>query len=103
MNESSLAQLVKEGKAQEVSPKGITLEELALKVAELEGRNEFSAMDKNDIAVFLQMLRTIKQPLATAPANSPKNFLQQIEFYDDGVNFRLYLYVNNTWRYCALT
>lgn len=44
-----------------------------------------------------------KKHITTAPTHTPRNFYEQIEVYDDGVNFRIYVYVNGTWRYAALT
>ncbi len=52
---------------------------------------------------LLTALRAPKQYVKTAPSLIPKTFLDQIQFYDDGVNRRLYLYINNTWRYVTLT
>lgn len=45
----------------------------------------------------------LKQHWTAAPTYTPNNFFDQIVFYDDGVNFRVYLYINGTWRYVALT
>jgi len=45
----------------------------------------------------------IKKHTATVPTYSPKNFNEQIVFYDDDTNFRLYLWINGTWRYITLT
>lgn len=53
--------------------------------------------------VFLENLRRMKQHQTTAPTFTPKNFLEQIQFYDNGTNRRLYLYINKVWRYIALT
>jgi hypothetical protein len=55
---------------------------------------------------FLGLLTTIRQPrayLTSAPTFTPRTFLDQIQFYDDGTNRRLYLYVNKVWRYVTLT
>jgi len=55
---------------------------------------------------FIGMLTSIRQPrlsVATAPTVIPKTFLDQIQFYDDGTNRRLYIYVNKVWRYVTLT
>lgn len=55
---------------------------------------------------FLGLLTTIRQPrqsIATAPTLTPITFPDQIQFYDDGTNRRLYLYVNKVWRYVSLT
>ena len=52
---------------------------------------------------ILQQLRTQKRHLTSAPTFTPKNFYESIQFYDTGGTRRLYLYVNKTWRYVALT
>lgn len=52
---------------------------------------------------FLEAMRVTKKHIDTAPTFTPKNFFEQIQFYDDGVNRRIYVYVNGTWRYVALT
>jgi hypothetical protein len=55
---------------------------------------------------FLGLLTAVRQPrlsIAIPPTVIPKTFLDQIQFYDDGTNCRLYLYVNKVWRYVALT
>lgn len=52
---------------------------------------------------FLEGMRTIKPHIDTAPTFTPKNFFEQIQFYDDGANYRIYIYINGDWRYVALT
>lgn len=56
-----------------------------------------------DFIIVLRKLQQIKRHVTTAPTLKPKNLLDQIQFYDDGATRRVYLYVNNTWRYVALT
>ena len=51
----------------------------------------------------LQQFRTKKKHLVSAPTFTPKNFYDSIQFYDTGGVRRLYLYVNNAWRYVVLT
>jgi len=97
MKEAELIQLEKEGKAKEVIPQGITIEELSARVDRIITRLSSSQFDKNDMQYFLQSLRAIKRPITSVPTNVPKNFLQQIEFYDDGTEKRLYLYIANSW------
>jgi hypothetical protein len=57
----------------------------------------------NDFLPLLVQLLSPKQHLATAPDFTPRDFLEQIQLFDDGVDRRLYLFVNGTWSYCALT
>lgn len=52
---------------------------------------------------LLTALRVIKQPVSTVPTYIPKSFLEQIVIYENGATYRLYVYVNRTWRYTALT
>lgn len=53
--------------------------------------------------VFLEAMRVNKKHLVTAPTFTPKNFYEQIQFYDTGGVRRLYLYINGDWRYVVLT
>jgi hypothetical protein len=62
---------------------------------------EFDDMAKM-IPIF-DMLRKPKYHLTATPTFKPKTFLEQIQFYDDATNRRLYLYINGTWRYVTLT
>lgn len=52
---------------------------------------------------FLEAMKVTKKHLDTAPTLTPKNFYDQIQFYDTGGVRRLYLYINGTWRYVVLT
>jgi len=55
---------------------------------------------------FLPLLGLLRRPrrhLTAAPTFTPKTFAEQIQFYDDGTNRRLYTYLNGVWRYVALT
>lgn len=62
--------------------------------------------NKNDISqyiTFLEAMKVTKRHLEFAPTLTPKNFYDQIQFLDDGVDVRLYLWINGTWRYVDLT
>jgi hypothetical protein len=52
---------------------------------------------------ILEALRRPRRPLFTAPTFVPKNLTEMIQFYENGTTRRLYIYVNATWRYVALT
>ncbi len=52
---------------------------------------------------IISKLRMPRRHLTTAPTFTPKTFIDSIQFYDDGTNRRVYLYINGTWRYVALT
>lgn len=56
-----------------------------------------------DFFSFLEYFRTAKRHLTTVPDFVPRTFWEQIQFLDDGVNRRIYVWVNGTWRYTALT
>lgn len=58
---------------------------------------------ERDFAGIIVALRTIRQPLATVPTFIPKNFIEQIQFYESGATYRLYIYQNGAWRYTTLT
>ena len=60
---------------------------------------------EQDLDAIINSVRSIRRHLTTAPGTKfvPKTFADQIQFYDDGTNRRLYLYINNTWRYVTLT
>lgn len=102
MNEQTLKNLAKQGKVEEVKqedsqthadPSSVTQEEIATAVRLVD-----------EYLPLIQALRTIKRSVSTAPTYTPKNFLEQFVFYDDGGGtVRLYLYVGTTWRYVGLT
>lgn len=56
-----------------------------------------------DYITILNQIRVTKRHITVAPTITPKNFVEQIQLFDDGVDYRLYLFVNGTWRYVALT
>lgn len=56
-----------------------------------------------EFIIVLTALRKIKRHITAAPTIKPKNLVEQIQFYDDGTNKRIYFYINNTWRYATLT
>lgn len=56
-----------------------------------------------DYINILNQIRVTKRHITVAPTITPKNFMEQIQLFDDGVDYRLYLFVNGTWRYVALT
>lgn len=54
-------------------------------------------------ASLLLSLRTVRQPVSVIPSFIPRNFLEQIQIYENGATYRLYIYMNGTWRYTTLT
>ena len=61
-----------------------------------------SQTDQN-LLLILKLFSQVKKHITAAPTHIPRNFFESIEFYDDTTNFRIYLYINGTWRYVALT
>lgn len=53
-------------------------------------------------AVLLTMLRP-GQLLSSAPTSAPKSLAESIKFYKNGATYRVYFFVDNAWRYAALT
>lgn len=45
----------------------------------------------------------LKKTNATAPTYTPKSFLEQIYLYKNGTDYRLYVYLNNEWKYIDFT
>jgi hypothetical protein len=56
-----------------------------------------------DFLPLLFELLAPKQHVTAAPTVTPRNFLEAIQLMDDGVNRRLYVFVDGTWRYSTLT
>jgi hypothetical protein len=57
----------------------------------------------NEVGFKFNETYDTKQPVSVAPTYTPKNFYEQIVLYVNGATIRLYVYVNGTWRYSALT
>jgi hypothetical protein len=53
--------------------------------------------DLGTYLAVLEILQRPKQHLTTAPTFTPKNFAQQIQLSDDGVNKKLHIYINGAW------
>jgi len=56
-----------------------------------------------DLAALLAELKSPRRAVSAAPTYTPKNFLEQIVFYESGTTRRLYLFINRSWRYVTLT
>lgn len=52
---------------------------------------------------LLSNLRRIKKPISAVPAFTPRSFYDQFQFYVNGSTKRLYIYMDNTWRYVNFT
>ena len=51
----------------------------------------------------LKILKDVKKHSANAPTYNPTTFQEQFYFFDDGVNKKLYININNTWVSVTLT
>jgi len=49
--------------------------------------------------ILMEILHRIKKHRTTAPTHVPKDFMGQIEFYDDGSEKRTYKWINGQWVY----
>ena len=45
----------------------------------------------------------IKRNSSSAPTHSPKNWYEQMYLYKDGATYRLYINIDNTWKYINLS
>jgi hypothetical protein len=45
----------------------------------------------------------LKKTNSTVPSYKPKSFLDQIYFYKNDTDYRLYIYLNNEWKYIDFT
>lgn len=69
----------------------------------LPQNNDSNTQDMEFLYKTFFEIYQIKKHVTVAPTYIPKNFFEQFCFFDDGTNRRIYLYINNTWRYVALT
>lgn len=101
MEQKDFEKLQKEQKIEVPQEQPLTLERI---ITELTARG-FGRQDESlkEYESILQMLRTVRRPVSTAPTFIPKNFLEMFQIYENGATIRLYVYVNRTWRYVALT
>ena len=61
-----------------------------------------STADKTSVEAARGLIG-LKKTNSTAPTYTPKSFLEQIYLYKNGTDYRLYLYLNNEWKYIDLT
>lgn len=52
---------------------------------------------------YINDLKRVLQTHSTIPTHEPKKLLDCIWLYKDGATYRLYIYINNEWKYSALT
>lgn len=59
-----------------------------------------------DLETYLAVLEALQRPrrhLASAPTFKPKNFIEQIQFSDNGTTRQVHFYINNNWRSVTVT
>jgi len=66
---------------------------------DVKEENIFNKLTVLDSWTFTGVLRHS----TSAPTYTPKNKKEQIVLLDDGVNHRLYIYINGEWKYASLT
>ncbi|MEI6529691.1 MAG: hypothetical protein WCN88_04865 [Candidatus Falkowbacteria bacterium] len=73
------------------------------------GNNEVAPTDiktgTNQDFINQKFLETyqIKQHWKVVPTYYPKNFYEQTVYFDDGINRRIYTFINGVWRYVTMT
>lgn len=94
MNLEEVQKAIREGKA-----------EFIKQPEQSELSEQPSQKQPEDYAKFIAILEVLRRPkyhLTEAPDFAPKNFLEQIQFVDDG-DLKVYFYINNQWGYITLT
>jgi hypothetical protein len=96
MKQEAVQKAIKEGKAEFIkSPENPEQPDKPDKQPQTDDMAKFIAV--------LEMLRRPKYHIDSVPDFTPKTFLEQIQFYENGSTRRIYFYVNGTWRYTTLT
>ncbi len=101
MIENDFNKKLKDGEVEMVGDKQPPVPpELLAKLAEDPngGKDPFA-----DYASIIEALRKVKPFVSTAPTNVPKSFIDGIVFYNSGGTYRVYFYINKSWRYATLT
>lgn len=83
----------KEGKIEDVTPQETPSIPLP----------QTSENPQGDLSRFISLIQTLRKPVSSAPTFIPKNFLEQIQFYENGGTYRVYFYVNKAWKYTTLS
>lgn len=76
------------------------------KINEVKTENKFNPyLNKDDVnQIYIKDLINIKKTISTVPTFTPKKLIDQIQFYFDGsTTYRLYIYINNEWKYTTLS
>ena len=91
MNEQEFQQVVEKGQVQFIEP------------ASAEPTEQLRPNSADDYTPLVETLRRPRRHLTAEPNFTPRNLMEQIQFYDDGADRRVYFYVNGTWSYTTLT
>ena len=78
-------------------PKTIEIKYKKQKIEDLKQVDDIKAVDES------RKLVKMKETNSTVPTYIPKNFLDQMYLYKNGTDYRLYIYLNNEWKYIDLT
>lgn len=90
MTQEELNQLIKTKKVKVLEP-------------EPTQQSEPVALPDDDFVVILEALRRTKRTVSAAPTITPRNFYDQIQFYNSGADYRVYFFVGSAWKYITLT
>lgn len=90
---------VQKGEVEMVEQKEPTIPPELVRILEKTSKED----SLSDYIAIIETFRRVKQFRVVAPTHVPKNFLDAIEFFDDGVDRRVYFYVNKVWSYATLT
>ena len=52
---------------------------------------------------YLDDLKRVMKTHSTIPTHEPKKLLDCFWLYKDGDTYRLYIYIDNTWKYSSLS
>jgi len=63
----------------------------------------FETMDQERINSDVDATNKLREHVTAAPTYTPVNSNEQIVFYNSGATYRVYFYVNNSWKYVALS
>ena len=100
MNSNDVKQAQQEGKIVEV---GAVAPVIQTPTAQTDAPQPEVPVNVDNYLVLLESMLKPSRHITAAPTIVPRNFADQFQFYDDGVNRRIYLYINGVWRYAALT
>ena len=63
----------------------------------------FDKANKNVNSILLNNLINVLKTNTTIPTYIPKNFLESFYIYKNDTTYRLYIYIDNIWKYTDLT